>query len=79
MSSSWKCEAGHLTCRWPEVGERATYNPPWMQQTASNVTPKLALPLFLDFARLSPFGGQMWIAIRCYRRSCDEIAAECKP
>jgi hypothetical protein len=31
---SWHIEAGHLVCRWSEVGQRVEYFPPWMQETS---------------------------------------------
>lgn len=55
---SWQIEAGHLACRWAEVGGRFPYNPPWMQE-ASDV-PSGYLPPLTDFASHSPFGGATW-------------------
>ena len=55
----WQCEDSHLICRWSGVVERAPYDAPWMHD-AGNVEPKPALPTFLDFARISPFGRRRW-------------------
>lgn len=59
MKLTWKREDDHLLCRWSEAGEDEPYNPPWMQETG-NVNPRTAVPKFLDFTRLSPFGGRRW-------------------
>ena len=68
MNVSWKSEEGHLVCQWSELGERAPYHPPWMQE-AGQVKPTAAVPEFLDFTRLSPFGGGMWHDLdRRYKR-----------
>jgi hypothetical protein len=58
MRSSWQTETGHLVCRWSEAGQRAPYNPLWMQE-ASNVQGSY-LPPVPDFASHSPFGGATW-------------------
>ena len=55
MKSSWQIEAGHLACRWSEVGQHVKYNPPWIQE-ASN-SPASYLPPVPDYASHSPFGG----------------------
>lgn len=65
MNLSWRSEKGHLICRWSGAGEHAPYSPEWMQVTA-NVNPMIPAPTFLDFTRVSPFGGL---------RSYDPIAA----
>jgi hypothetical protein len=57
MRSSWQIEAGHLVCRWSEVGQHLQYNPPWMQE-ASDVQGSY-LPPLPDFASHSPFGGPL--------------------
>jgi hypothetical protein len=51
-------EAGHLVCRWSEVGQRVEYFPPWMQET-SDIQGGY-LPPLPDFASHSPFGGASW-------------------
>jgi len=51
----WGTEAGHLACRWSEVGQRARYNPLWMQEAVG--VPSGYLPPVPDFASHSPFGG----------------------
>lgn len=58
MGSSWQTEAGHLVCRWAEVGRRAQYNPQWMRE-ASDIQGSY-LPPVPDFASHSPFGGPSW-------------------
>ena len=58
MSSSWQIEAGHLVCRWSEVGKRVQYNPCWMQE-ATHVHGRY-LPPIPDFASHSPFVGPYW-------------------
>ncbi len=59
MNAAWRCEKDHLVCRWSGVGQRAPYNPPWMQ-AAGNVNPRASAPAFLDFTRFSPLGGGRW-------------------
>jgi hypothetical protein len=59
MNVSWKSEEGHLVCQWSGAVEPAPYHPPWMQE-AGQVEPTGAVPAFLDFTRLSPFGGRRW-------------------
>jgi hypothetical protein len=59
MNGSWKREEGCLVCRWSGVRERPVYNPPWMQET-DYVKPRGTIPAFLDFTRLSSFGGRRW-------------------
>ena len=59
MRMSWQPEAERLVCRWFGVGERVPYNPDWMQ-VAPTVHRGKVTPLFLDFTRLSPFGGRRW-------------------
>ena len=59
MNAAWRCEKDHLVCGWSGVGERAPYSPPWMQ-AAGSVNPRASAPEFLDFTRLSPFGGGIW-------------------
>jgi hypothetical protein len=59
MRMSWQPEADHLVCRWSGVGERVPYNPRWMQDAPSVDRGKIT-PAFLDFTRLSPFGGRSW-------------------
>jgi hypothetical protein len=58
MRSSWQIEAGHLECRWSEVGQPVRYNPPWMQE-ARDVQGSY-LPPLPDFASHSPFVGTTW-------------------
>jgi hypothetical protein len=60
MNSSWQIEAGHLICRWSEVGKRIRYNPRWMQDAAHSHGSYL--PPVPDFASHSPFGGPSWFA-----------------
>jgi hypothetical protein len=57
IKMSWESETGRLKCRWSEAGKRADYNLRWLQDAANSVGGKNASPLFLDFRRLSPFGG----------------------
>jgi len=59
MNLSWQCEDSHLICRWSGIGERTPYDAPWMHDVG-NVEPKPPLPTFLDFTRVSPFGGRRW-------------------
>ena len=59
MKVAWRCQKGRLVCQWSEVGARVPYSPPWMQ-AAGNVNPSAPAPAFLDFTRLSPFGGRRW-------------------
>ena len=56
MKAAWRCEKDHVVCRWSGVGKPAPYNPPWMH-AAGIVDPRASAPAFLDFTRLSPFGG----------------------
>jgi hypothetical protein len=58
INLSWQSEDSHLICRWSGVGERAPYDAPWMHDVGNE--PKPALPTFLDFTRVSPFGGRRW-------------------
>lgn len=51
----WETDAGHLACHWSEVGQRARYNPLWMQEVVD--VPSGYLPPVPDFASHSPFGG----------------------
>jgi hypothetical protein len=60
MEMSWQRETGRLICQWSEVGERVPYNPPWMQDASRDVHRKNVSPSFLDFTKLSPFGGREW-------------------
>jgi len=60
MKVSWKCEEGHLVCRWSQLGEDVRYNPPWMQEASNLKQRGTIVPSFLDFTRLSPFGGRTW-------------------
>jgi hypothetical protein len=55
---SWQTETGRLACRWFDVGQRAEYNPRWMQEAVN--TPSGYLPPVPDFASHSPFGGATW-------------------
>ena len=58
VRTSWQTEAGHLVCRWSEVGERLNYAPPWMLESSEAQSGYLEpLP---DFASRSPFGGVSW-------------------
>jgi hypothetical protein len=65
MKVAWSCEKGHLECQWSGAGERALDSPPWMA-AAGNVNPTTPAPAFLDFTRLSPFGGRRWYDPRGY-------------
>jgi hypothetical protein len=67
MASSWQVQAGHLICSWSEVGQRITYNPPWMQKS-SDVQGSY-LPPVPDFASHSPFGGPFWFQPWLYPRN----------
>jgi hypothetical protein len=58
MRSLWQMDSGHLVCRWSEVGQRAQYNPLWMQE-ASDAQGSY-LPPAPNFASHSPFGGAAW-------------------
>jgi hypothetical protein len=57
MRMSWKPEAEHLVCRWSGAKEPGRYYAQWMQQSPG---PQPTRPSFLDFTRLSPFGGRRW-------------------
>jgi hypothetical protein len=59
MQMSWQTETDRLVCRWSDVGKHVQYNPRWMQD-ASRVHPRSVAPAFLNFTRLSPFGGRRW-------------------
>ena len=59
MKVAWRYEKDHLVCLWSGVGERAPYSPPWML-AAGDVNPTAPAPAYLDFTRLSPFGGRRW-------------------
>jgi hypothetical protein len=62
MKQLWKCDGDRLVCRWSGVGEHKPYAPAWMQETG-NVKAEIAAPAFMDFTRLSPFGGLGWLVI----------------
>lgn len=65
---SWKSEQGHLVCQWSELAERAPYHPA-LDAGSRQVKPTAAVPEFLDFTRLSPFGGGIWHDLeRRYKR-----------
>jgi hypothetical protein len=55
MRSSWQIAAGHLECRWSEVGQHVQYDSPWMRG-ASDVQGSY-LPPLPEFASHGPFGG----------------------
>lgn len=69
MSSSWQMDAGHLVCRWSEVGRHVQYNPPWMQE-ASDARGSY-LPPIPDFASHSPFGGPSWFERYCAKHDSE--------
>jgi hypothetical protein len=58
MKTSWQDETGHLAIRWSEVGKRAPYDAPWMQETPE--VPSGHLMPVPDFASRSRFGGASW-------------------
>jgi hypothetical protein len=66
MRSSWKTEAGHLVCRWSEVGLGAQDNLGWIEETAE-VHGSYLSPV-PDFASHSPFGGASWFERYTYLR-----------
>ena len=79
MNASWKCEKDHLVCGWSGVGERVPYNPPWMQ-TVANDSPRGSAPKFMDFTRLSPFGGRRWYdPNRGYESQAAPLASTASP
>lgn len=65
MTSAWQTETGHLACRWSETGQRAQYNPRWIQETSESAY----VPPVPDFASHSPFAGASWF--RAYTASRD--------
>ncbi len=63
MKILWQTETDRLVCRWSEVGERAQYDPRWIQDASRNVHQKSLSLSVPDFTRLSPFGGKEWYAL----------------
>jgi hypothetical protein len=68
--TSWQTEAGHLSCRWSEVGQHAPYNPVRMQEPRN--VPSSYLTPIPDFASHSPFGGtEEWFRLHCSKRKVE--------
>jgi hypothetical protein len=58
MKSSWQTDAGNLSCRWSEVGQRVQYDSAWIQEMS--VVQSGYLPPVPDFASHSPLGSGEW-------------------
>jgi hypothetical protein len=69
MKSSWQTEAGHLACRWTEVGQCVQRDPRWMQKTLD--IRGGYLPPVPDFASHSLFGGASWFQPHTLERDSD--------
>jgi hypothetical protein len=61
MSLAWQIKAGHLNCRWYEMGQQITYKPRWYQE-APDMQGSYSPPL-PDFASHSPFGRASWFEL----------------
>jgi hypothetical protein len=76
MKASWQTGTGRLVCRWSGVKERIPYNAPWMN-ASKDVHRKNISPAFLDFTKLSPFGGSEWYARRPRSEMRQSSSAGC--
>jgi hypothetical protein len=66
----WQVEAGHLACRWVDVGQRVQYDLRWIQEMS--YIRSGYLPPFPDFASHSPFGGgTSWFQIHAADRESE--------
>jgi hypothetical protein len=73
MKTSWQTEAGHLECRWADLGQQVRRSVPWMHD-ASEGADRSRVSSMPNFAEHSPLGSGEWFAPWSMRWSLPDRA-----